>query len=530
MQQEATNRRRSGRRSPRDRYVGADGSASSASSARLPAPDARSPRSSRAGLPARRDHSRSGRWSASRRSTRSTSTPARTSPPCQPTEHPHLPRLLGARRAAAAAPADRDGGSRRRALRPGGAARKALFPLRPGRYTIEPSGDDVIVRIVERGFFGPAPRPPASRSCSRRRRLPVEVQPLPPPPPGFRAARSASSPCRASSSPRELRLGEAATLTVTLAGRGQPPGGTAAARSPRAPGSRSCRRSRRGGGAHRRRRAAGTRRPGATPSCPERAGQLPAGRSPAIPYFDPASGPATRWPSAPAWRSTLPAAASRPAGSGADPAATAAGAGGRRASAVRLWRERWRRLLPWLAAPLGLAPRWSPSSAGGGPGAARAWPASAAPWRAVLREAEAEERPRQAAARIEEAWRDFLDRALGDPAGDARSALARAAGRPGRRSGGRATSSASWPRTSTTCATRPSSRPPAACAPTRSPRRHARSQRLRSRRSAGLSRVWRWSAWTGELCSLSDVATRLRLESCMCEAERSETLGVRLHE
>ncbi len=68
----------------------------------------------------------------------------------------------------------------------------------------------------------------------------------------------------------------------------------------------------------------------------------------------------------------------------------------------------WRGLLPWLAVPLGLAlvVTWVRRQR---PGTTRAENRPAARRLAErLRAAEAEERPRQAAAQIEAAWRDFL--------------------------------------------------------------------------------------------------------------------------
>jgi len=91
---------------------------------------------------------------------------------------------------------------------------RALFPLRAGRSVIEPAEMDLLVRILEPRFLGP----PLARSEQVRLRtnpVVVEVQPLPPAPAGFGGAVGQMS-LAASIEPPELRMGEAATLNVTL--------------------------------------------------------------------------------------------------------------------------------------------------------------------------------------------------------------------------------------------------------------------------------------------------------------------------
>jgi BatD DUF11 like domain len=61
--------------------------------------------------------------------------------------------------------------------------RKALFALRPGHHVLEPAGCDVVVEPPNRGFFGPPPR--AMELHLRTPEVAVDVQPLPPAPAGF---------------------------------------------------------------------------------------------------------------------------------------------------------------------------------------------------------------------------------------------------------------------------------------------------------------------------------------------------------
>jgi len=95
--------------------------------------------------------------------------------------------------------------------------RKALFALRPGHHVLEPAGCDVVVESPNRGFFGPPPRPVELHL--RTPELAVEVQPLPPPPAGFGGLVGQVS-LTAKLQPYSLHLGDGATLAVTLAGAG----------------------------------------------------------------------------------------------------------------------------------------------------------------------------------------------------------------------------------------------------------------------------------------------------------------------
>ncbi len=96
--------------------------------------------------------------------------------------------------------------------------RKALFALRPGPHLLEPAGYDVVVSPPDGGFFGP----PLVRSEELHLRAPelaVEVQPLPAAPPGF-GGLVGQVTMAATLKPYRLRVGEGATLAVTLAGAG----------------------------------------------------------------------------------------------------------------------------------------------------------------------------------------------------------------------------------------------------------------------------------------------------------------------
>lgn len=288
--------------------------------------------------------------------------------------------------------------------------RKALFPLRPGRYQIEPAVVDVTVQTYDRSlFFAPRSEPKRLRTEPAG----VDVRPLPPAPPGFEGAVGQIA-MAVQVEPREVRLGEAATLTVRVGGTGNlqglhepaldlPPGlnafppqqeGTDDVTGSRVRGTRVWRYS----------------------VIPERAGRYTL-EPPRIAYFDPAAGE-YKVATAPDLVLTAlprPAASGEPATSG-EPhgirfsAADMAGGSGRR----------WTRTLPWLfAIPWALAlvvtlarRRGSGLSPMGPLRPIGAAPAAGSPALArmeeTLREVETERRPRQVAARLEEAWRELL--------------------------------------------------------------------------------------------------------------------------
>jgi hypothetical protein len=281
---------------------------------------------------------------------------------------------------------------------------KALFPLRAGAFSIEGATLDLTVDHYDRSiFFGPASlRPETVRLHTEGQTL--DVHPLPPAPPGFAGAVGQLA-LTAKLEPRQLRLGEAATLTVQLAGTGYLQG----LPEPKvtAPSGLTLYPPQREG----KDEIAGTtvrgRRSWSYVVVPGRAGSYQLD-PPRVPYFDPVSRE-FRTATAPALDLTaLPRPTVGPIGS-----IGAAGSGEPHPVHAALeprnrGDERWARLLPWFfAVPSGLALvflllRRRPL--GGGH-------AVASPAAARLEQAFSEvaaERPRQVAARLEEAWRDFL--------------------------------------------------------------------------------------------------------------------------
>jgi len=281
---------------------------------------------------------------------------------------------------------------------------KALFPLRPGHYVLEPAAVDLITRVPEERFFGPAFLRP-EQLLLRTPAMPIDVQPLPPPPPGFAGAVGQLA-LASHVEPPQLRLGEAATLTLTLSGRGNVQG-VAEPRVAAPAGLRIFPPQQQGEES-----VAGTavegKRTWSYVVIPDRPGHAVL-QIPRIPYFDPQAGQ-YRQAAAPPIELTIlpPAAPAAPAGASA--AGTAAATA--RAFNPRIdWRD-WPRLLPWLVAlPCGIAllvtlarrRRHHPL-----PLTATATPGTAAALEQRLREAADEPRPRQAACRLETAWREFL--------------------------------------------------------------------------------------------------------------------------
>ncbi len=95
--------------------------------------------------------------------------------------------------------------------------RRALFPLGPGAHEIAPVRMSMMIQAAE-GEFAPL----FSRFREEQRSsnpVTVAVRPLPPPPPGFTGAVGDLS-LDARLEPSRVAVGDAATLTLTLAGRG----------------------------------------------------------------------------------------------------------------------------------------------------------------------------------------------------------------------------------------------------------------------------------------------------------------------
>jgi hypothetical protein len=277
--------------------------------------------------------------------------------------------------------------------------RKALFPLRPGPHLIEPARVDVMARTLERSFFGPALERPDEMELQTKA-LSVDVQPLPPPPPGFRGAVGRMT-LAAALSPRAVRVGEAAALTLTLSGEGNLQGVSAPALGA-LPGLKVLPPQQEGS-----ERLAGNAVRGVRTwtyaVIPERAGSFQV-TTPGVPFFDPAAH-VYRLAAAPPLTLTVRPPVQPTAGGASSTEA------GSRGGILRGGERTWRGLLPWLAVAIGLAlvVTWVRRQRPGTVRTARAENRPAARRLAErLRAAEAEERPRQAAAHIEAAWRDFL--------------------------------------------------------------------------------------------------------------------------
>jgi hypothetical protein len=278
---------------------------------------------------------------------------------------------------------------------------KALFPLRPGRHQLRPTEIDLLVRTVDRRLFGP-PVSSSEQLSLQTSTLPVDVQPLPPSPQGFTGAVGRMS-LTATVEPPELRLGEAATVTVTLSGEGnlqglpQPP-------MPEVEGLKVLPPQQEGED-----RISGTTVRGSRtwsyPVVPERAGTYRL-EMPGIPYFDPAAKKYQVAKVEPIRLTALPAPRKTElAAPAVEPSEPRAGDG---------WRDRLPGRWAWLLAVPGvlalfvlLARRRNGAQGIGKPGKLTDREARHR-LEHGLKEAGQESRPRQAAARIEEAWRDFL--------------------------------------------------------------------------------------------------------------------------
>jgi hypothetical protein len=285
--------------------------------------------------------------------------------------------------------------------------KKALFALRPGHYRLEPATIDLTVQRYDRNFFfGPAvTRPVPVRVQTAAESL--DVQPLPPAPPGFGGAVGQLS-LDVQLEPRQVRMGEAATLTVRLSGVGNlsgirdpqvapPPGLTLL--SPQQEGKDELNGS-----------AVRGFRTWRYPVVPDRAGRFTLA-APSVTYFDPAEG-RYQVATSPALALTAlpPPVAAKSAAASPQGALASHPAG--------LLGRRWSPLLAWLLVlPWGLVlvvalirHRPAPGSASGPENQA-----AARELEATLSRAEAEERPRGLALAVEEGWRAFLHHRWGVP-------------------------------------------------------------------------------------------------------------------
>lgn len=290
--------------------------------------------------------------------------------------------------------------------------RRALFPLAAGPLEIEPFRVQLSLRMTEQGLFGPMFGQVVSlqRSTDAIR---LDVQPLPPAPPGFTGAVGEIA-LAARLEPAAIAVGEAATLSLELTGRGNLQG-LAEPTLPVLAGVRifpphESSSSEVVGGQLRGRRA------WSYVLVPERPGswELPPIR---VDYFDPRSGQfaaATTRAFALAARAAAtvaggagPAAADGQTSStraGSEPAGTAAATAGG-GGPFGLSSAPARVALGSAVAVVGLALVWV---------GRRSWqrlrhPAPSQALAATLASAGRETRPRQAAALIEQSWRDYLE-------------------------------------------------------------------------------------------------------------------------
>jgi hypothetical protein len=280
---------------------------------------------------------------------------------------------------------------------------RALFALQPGRLEIEAAEARLALKVPEVGLLGSffsrvEPRDVTSNA------LVVEARALPPSPPGFRGAVGQLA-LAASLEPREVPVGEAATLSVTLSGHGNLqglPDPTFAAPAgvrvfpPQEEGSQEV-------SGH----AVRARRSWSYVLIPERRGRLSLPPI-EVPYFDPEL---AGYRLAASDGLELVAVAGATAGAaegGVSPGSWSEPHPVRSAALPTPAAFAWARLTPWaLALPwvLGAVLLWARRRDGSAAGSGRARRRLAE----RLRQAVGEERPRAAAALVEEAWRDYLD-------------------------------------------------------------------------------------------------------------------------
>lgn len=272
---------------------------------------------------------------------------------------------------------------------------RALFPLTPGAATIEAFAIDIGLRVADGSSFGPllSSIEELHRSTNA---VNLDIVPLPPAPAGFGGAVGRLA-LEAKLDRDQVLQGDAATLTLSLSGDGnlqglQDPVLTLPPGLKQFPPQKDS-------AEHTNGTSIGGRRTWSYVLVPEKAGDFTIGAI-EVTYFDPtsasykvAAGPPLRLRSTP-----LVAAA---------PSATAASTPPPAAAEVSTAASRWTRFLPWISAVatgglIALLGVWLARRTGSSQrGAARSTDAR-------LRLAAQEERPRQAAALIEEAWRDFL--------------------------------------------------------------------------------------------------------------------------
>ncbi len=282
---------------------------------------------------------------------------------------------------------------------------RALFPRRAGKFTLDPIEATMGALLPDSGPFGSIL--PRTREVSRTSNtIEIEVRDLPPPPLGFAGAVGRLA-LTAELAPRELEVGEAATLTLTLKGQGHLQG-LPAPILPELPDIEVFPPQQQSGESVRRKHVSG-RRTWSFVLVPRRSGSWPLPPI-EVPYFDPHVG-RYRTASAADLELTVRGSTRATPESGQTvelhPIRTAAlpAVGGRGGS--------WSAAQPWLfAVPWGLAAVlfWVRRRGQGGAHGHKQLLAR-------LRRAVEEAQPRQAAARMEEAWRDYLETRWNIPQG-----------------------------------------------------------------------------------------------------------------
>ncbi len=274
---------------------------------------------------------------------------------------------------------------------------RALFPRRAGTFEIEPISARMVARMSDSGPFGSLT--PRSREIVRQSNgVTIQVRDLPAAPAGFQGA-VGQIELTADLTPAELEVGEAATFTLKLSGRGHLQG-IPAPQIPEIPGieifppQQQSRESLNGKNVY-------GNRTWSFVLVPERPGewQLPPIE---IPYFDPGRGRYEVASTAAIELTARGVSVAPVTGSHVelhpirDGALPATGGGWRVLDGAVPWLFG----LPWLAALVVLLVRRRAASDGGRPARQHLL--------ARLSEAADEQRPRQAAAEIGNAWRDFL--------------------------------------------------------------------------------------------------------------------------
>lgn len=95
---------------------------------------------------------------------------------------------------------------------------RALFPLRPGRHRFEPVTADLVIRLAEVGWFGPLGRDEQITLSTEP--VELEVRALPPAPEGFSGAVGPLE-IAARVEPRRIEAGQATTLELAVTGEGR---------------------------------------------------------------------------------------------------------------------------------------------------------------------------------------------------------------------------------------------------------------------------------------------------------------------